>query len=626
MLQIDQLSKSYGDRLLFQNITFSIDEGKKCGLIASNGTGKTTLLRIITGEESADSGSITMRRDLRIAYLPQTPQLPESGTILDACFNPLDPIPHLVGCWRRAVEIGDNASLERLLPEMDALGAWDYERRAEEILHMLSLHDLTRSTQSLSGGEQKRIALAGVLLSDPDLLILDEPTNHLDLDAIEWLQHYLKRSKLSLLMVTHDRYFLEEVCDSFLELSTNGVYSYTCSFDQYLTRREERLDLERLASQKANNLYRRELEWMRRQPQARGGKQKARKDAFFELEKLTISPKEEKVAELQSQRTYIGNKIFTAHNVSLSYGQKKILEHFSYTFARYDKVGIVGPNGVGKTTFLRLLLGHVMPDSGFFEIGETVRFGYFSQQGLSLDPDKRVIEAITDLAEVIKDPKGEGLLSASQMLTRFAFTPERQYTPVGKLSGGELRRLYLCTVLLTNPNFLVLDEPTNDLDLLTLDTLEEYLRDFKGCLIVVSHDRFFMDSLVDHLFVFEGDGVVRDFPGNYSRYREWNQERQLQELDNTATQEERSTLKDRPTVPARKEIKTKRSYKEELEFLQLEQSIPLLETEIKQLEAQMSSGKLTVEELQKVARRYESLSEELDEKSMRWLELSEIGS
>ena len=627
MIQVEQLSKSYGDRLLFQDVSFSIAEGEKCGLIAANGTGKTTLLRIITGEETPDSGTITTRKDLRIAYLPQRPHLPEGKTILDTCFNPMDKVPHLVGCWREAVEADDSETLEKLLPEMDALGAWDYERRAEEILHKLSVPDLSRSTQSLSGGEQKRIALAGILLSEPDLLILDEPTNHLDLDAIEWLQHYLERSKLMLLMVTHDRYFLESVCDSFLELTPSGVHSYTCTFDQYLERRAERLELERTAVQKANNLYRRELEWMRRQPQARGGKQKARKDAFYELKKLTEPPREEKATEIDSQRAYIGNKIFTAHNVSLAYGEKKILQHFSYTFARYDKVGIVGANGVGKTTFLKLLLGEIKPDEGFFEIGETVHFGYFSQQGAKFDPEKRVIEAITDLAEVIRDPHGEGLLSASQLLTRFAFSPERQYTPICKLSGGELRRLYLCTVLLTNPNFLVLDEPTNDLDLLTLGILEEYLREFKGCLIVVSHDRFFMDSLVDHLFVFEGDGVVRDFPGNYTQYREWNNARQAQiQAEQKAQPTQAKANAETTNRKPQQERKAKRSYKEEQEFLQLEKDLPLLEAEIKNLEERMSSGALASDELQKAGAQYQLLSNELDEKTMRWLELSELGN
>lgn len=620
MLQVEGLTKSFGDRLLFEEVSFTIEEGEKVGLIAANGTGKTTLLRILTGEESTDHGIITQRRDFRIAYLPQVPALPQGTTILDACFNPLDKVVHLAGLWREAVAAGDNLLLEKLLPEMDAAGAWDYERRAEEILHRLSVPQLGRTTDNLSGGEQKRIALAGILLSEPDLLILDEPTNHLDLEAIEWLEGYLSRSRLSLLMVTHDRYFLERVCSSFLELTSRGVYSYHGSFYRYLEKRAERYEQEVALAQKASNLYRRELEWMRRQPKARGGKQKARKDAFLQLQKLITPPQEEKGATLENEASYIGNKIFTAHQVALSYGSKCLLKEFSYTFARYDKVGIVGPNGVGKTTFLRLLLGEITPDEGFFDIGETVRFGYFSQQGAQFAPDKRVIDAVTDLAEVIRDPRGEGTLSASQLLTRFAFTPERQYTPIAKLSGGELRRLYLCTVLLTNPNFLVLDEPTNDLDLLTLGILEEYLQSFKGCLIVVSHDRFFMDSLVDHLFVFEGDGYVRDFPGNYTQYREW---KNAQEAERTQQERKPSPQKGQKNSSERR---PKRSYKEEQEYQTLSQQLPRLEEEVKKLASEMSGGTLSPEDLMNKSQRYQELSQQLDEQSMRWLELDELGA
>lgn len=623
MLQVDKITKSYGDRLLFSDVTFSIAEGEKIGLIAPNGTGKTTLIRILTGEETPDSGTITRVRDLRVAYLPQKPHLPEAGTILDACFNPLDRVAHLVGEWRRASVSGDTQLIERLLPQMEAANAWDYERRAEEILHRLAVPDLSRPTTSLSGGEQKRIALAGVLLTEPDLLILDEPTNHLDLEAIEWLEKYLSRSKLMLLLVTHDRYFLDRVCSSFLELTPGRVYSYQCGFEKYLERRNERFEVERQAVQKANNIYRRELEWMRRQPQARGGKQKARQDAFYELEKLTTPIRQEQGPQLETEQTYLGNKIFSAHKVNLSFGEKCILKNFEYTFARYDKVGIVGPNGVGKTTFLRLLLGIINPDKGTFDIGETVRFGYFSQQGMQFPEDKRVIEAVTDIADNIRLPEGKKSISATQLLTRFLFSPERQYTPISKLSGGELRRLYLCTVLLQNPNFLILDEPTNDLDLLTLGVLEEYLSEFKGCIIIVSHDRYFMDRLVEHLFVFEGDGIVRDFPGNYSQYREWNEQRiALAEASQREQQpkHEETKVREKP-----REHKAKRSFKEQREYEALETEIAALEKEIARLEGEISSGMLSSDELLRIGDKYKQQSDLLEEKSMRWLELSEIG-
>ncbi len=625
MLQVEQISKSYGDRLLFSDISFSIEEGEKVGLIAANGTGKTTLIRILIGEETADAGTITRRRDLKVVYLPQKPKLPDDGSILDACFNPLDQVAHLVGAWRRASMQGDTATIERLLPQMDALNAWDYERKAEEILHRLAVPDLARPMASLSGGEQKRIALAGVLLTEPDLLILDEPTNHLDLDAIEWLEHYLSRSKLALLLVTHDRYFLDKVCSSFMELTPTKAYSYQCGFEKYLERRLERMEAERQAAQKANNLYRRELEWMRRQPQARGGKQKARKDAFYQLQQLITPPQEERGPQLASEKIYLGNKIFSAQGVSLVLGSKTILRNFEYTFARFDKVGIVGPNGVGKTTFLKLLLGELKPDSGFFDVGETVRFGYFSQQGGNFPADKRVIEVITDIADTIVLPEGEKSISASQMLTRFLFSPERQYTPVAKLSGGELRRLYLCTVLIQNPNFLVLDEPTNDLDLITLGVLEEYLREFKGCLIIVSHDRYFMDALVDHLFVFEGDGIVRDFPGNYSQYRLWKEERLAFEAAEAELEKRSTNVLIHEKEPS-KERKQKRSYKEEKEFERLEEEIAQLEKRSAELSQSMSSGTLSTERLLAVSKEYEEVAHLLEEKSMRWLELSELGA
>ncbi|MBB6276286.1 ABC-F family ATP-binding cassette domain-containing protein [Porphyromonas circumdentaria] len=626
MLQVDQISKAYGDRLLFSNISFSIEEGEKVGLIAANGTGKTTLMRILVGDETPDTGFITKRRDIKIVYLPQKTQFPEGSSILEACFNPLDKVASLVGEWHKASMRGDTLAIEHLLPQMDALQAWDYERQAEEILHRLSIPDLSRAVDSLSGGEQKRVALAGVLLTSPDLLILDEPTNHLDLEVIEWLEKYLSRSKLSLLLITHDRYFLDRVCSSFMELTPTKVYSYKCGFERYLELRVERLETEREAAQKASNLYRRELEWMRRQPQARGGKQKARKDAFYELQQLITPPKEEQGPQLAGGKVHLGNKIFSAQGVSLSFGEKAILKGFEYTFARYDKLGIVGPNGVGKTTFLKLLLGELIPDKGFFDVGETVRFGYFSQRGGNFLPDKRVIEVMTDIADNISLPEGEKTISASQMLTRFLFTPERQYTPIEKLSGGELRRLYLCTVLVQSPNFLILDEPTNDLDLITLGVLEEYLREFKGCLIIVSHDRYFMDALVDHLFVFEGDGIVRDFPGNYSQYREWKEQIKTLEATKLEQEKEKKTSSSSQEKEQRKERKVKRSYKEEKEFERLEFEVAELEEKIAELSQTMSSGMLASDRLLILSREYETLSALLEEKSMRWLELSELGS
>lgn len=626
MLQVDQISKAYGDRLLFSNISFSIEEGEKVGLIAANGTGKTTLMRILVGDETPDTGFITKRRDIKIVYLPQKTQFLEGSSILEACFNPLDKVASLVGEWHKASMRGDTLAIEHLLPQMDALQAWDYERQAEEILHRLSIPDLSRAVDSLSGGEQKRVALAGVLLTSPDLLILDEPTNHLDLEVIEWLEKYLSRSKLSLLLITHDRYFLDRVCSSFMELTPTKVYSYKCGFERYLELRVERLETEREAAQKASNLYRRELEWMRRQPQARGGKQKARKDAFYELQQLITPPKEEQGPQLAGGKVHLGNKIFSAQGVSLSFGEKAILKGFEYTFARYDKLGIVGPNGVGKTTFLKLLLGELIPDKGFFDVGETVRFGYFSQRGGNFLPDKRVIEVMTDIADNISLPEGEKTISASQMLTRFLFTPERQYTPIEKLSGGELRRLYLCTVLVQSPNFLILDEPTNDLDLITLGVLEEYLREFKGCLIIVSHDRYFMDALVDHLFVFEGDGIVRDFPGNYSQYREWKEQIKTLEATKLEQEKEKKTSSSSQEKEQRKERKVKRSYKEEKEFERLEFEVAELEEKIAELSQTMSSGMLASDRLLILSREYETLSALLEEKSMRWLELSELGS
>ncbi len=626
MLQVEGLSKSYGDRLLFENVSFSISEGEKVGLIASNGSGKTTLIKILIGEETPDKGEVVSSKGLRITYLPQQIPILEGDSILEACFNPLDKVAQLVGEWRKATEEEDTQRIEALLPQMEHSNAWDYERKAEEILNKLSIPSLSRSIDSLSGGEKKRIALAGVLLTEPDLLILDEPTNHLDLEIIEWLESYLSRSKLMLLLVTHDRYFLDKVCSSFLELNQEGVYHYHLGFESYLEKREERLENEKITQQKVKNLYKKELEWMRTQPQARGTKQKARKDAFYELEKNRTSIHQEEEIVLSPVETYIGKKIFSVDSLSLAFGEKVILNNFEYTFARYDKVGIVGANGVGKTSFLKLLLGEIKADKGSIDIGETVRFGYFSQKALSFSEDKRVIEVITDIADQVKQADGITSISASQLLTRFLFSPDRQYTFVSKLSGGELRRLQLCTVLLQNPNFLILDEPTNDLDLLTLKVLEEYLLEFKGCLLIVSHDRYFMDRVIDHLFIFQGDGVIRDFPGNYTQYR-LSKEMENQNLKSLKLDEnEELDLKSSYAEQQKIQRKKKRTFKEEQEFLSLEGDIEALEEKIKDIESKMSNGQLSSMDLQEMSQVYQILKEDLENKSMRWLELSEIGS
>lgn len=627
MLQVDQLAKSFGDRLLFSDVTFGIERGQKVGIIAPNGSGKSTLLRILLGQEDADSGSVTYERDIRRAYLPQMPDLPEGGTILEACFNRFDPVAQLTLQWEQAVEAGDNAAMERLLPEMEAQGGWSYEQRAKEILGALGLQDHHRPITRLSGGERKRIALASTLISQPDLLFLDEPTNHLDLKSIEWLEGYLARSTMGLLLITHDRYFLDRVCNEILELDGGQAFRYRGNYDYYLAKRQERHEAEDQARERALNLYRRELEWMRRQPQARGTKAQYRIDAFHELEKKTQARQRSERVDLGStQGNYIGNKIFEAEHVSKSFGDKVILKDFSYVFARHDKVGIIGENGVGKTTFLRMLLGEVAPDSGHFDIGTTVRFGYYSQTAPDFDPQKRVIDIVQDIADDFVLPQGSSVerISASQILTRFLFPPERQYTPVEKLSGGELRRLYLCTILVTSPNFLILDEPTNDLDILTLQALEEYLTDFPGCVLIVSHDRFFMDKVAGHLFCFEGEGKVRDFPGSYTRYREVREEEER--LRAEAEQAKRKAAA--PPTPSRSTANrpARLSYAEKKELEGILTRIPELEAEKARLEAELSTGALAHEALLQASERIGVLIDEMDELTLRQLELEEKGS
>ena len=585
-LDVQQLTKSFGSLVLFEQISFSIAEGQKVGLIAKNGTGKSTLLSVLSGKEGYDSGEIIFRRDLRVGMLEQSPVFDPAESVLDACFN----------------HQGDP---ERVL-------------KAKQILTQLKIRDLQQPMGQLSGGQQKRVALANVLITDPDLLILDEPTNHLDLEMIEWLEGFLNRGNKTLLMVTHDRFFLDRVCSVILELDDQTIYTYRGNYSYYLEKRQERLDNCRAEIARANNLYRTELEWMRRMPQARGHKARYREEAFYELEKVAKQRIEERQIRLKSRNVYIGSKIFECQYVSKSFDDKVILKDFYYNFSRFEKMGIVGNNGTGKSTFIKMLLGMVPPDGGRFDIGDTVRFGYFSQEGLQFDEQQKVLDVVKDIAEYI-DMGGGKHFSASQFLQYFLFTPEQQHNYVYKLSGGERRKLYLCTVLMKNPNFLVLDEPTNDLDIVTLQILEEYLQDFPGCVIVVSHDRYFMDKVVDHLLVFKGEGEVKDFPGNYTQYREWSALQPKESKEVVETKE----VKDNK-LP--KETKKKLSYKEKREFEQLEQEIAALEEEQRQLEEALCSGTLSVDELTEKSKRLPLLKDELDEKSMRWLELSEIES
>ena len=587
-LDVQHLTKSFGSLVLFNDISFSVAEGQKVGLIAKNGTGKSTLLSIFSGKEGYDSGEIIFRRDLRVGMLEQAPDFDPSESVLDACFN----------------HKGDP---EKVL-------------KAKQILTQLKIRDLEQPMGQLSGGQQKRVALANVLITDPDLLILDEPTNHLDLEMIEWLEGFLNRGNKTLLMVTHDRFFLDRVCSVILELDDQTIYTYRGNYSYYLEKRQERIDNRRAEIARANNLYRTELEWMRRMPQARGHKARYREEAFYELEKVAKQRIEERQIRLKSRNVYIGSKIFECQYVSKAFEEKVILKDFYYNFSRFEKMGIVGNNGTGKSTFIKMLLGQVAPDNGKFDIGDTVRFGYFSQEGLQFDDQMKVIDVVKDIAEYI-DMGGGKHFSASQFLQYFLFTPEQQHNYVYKLSGGERRRLYLCTVLMKNPNFLVLDEPTNDLDIVTLQILEEYLQDFPGCVIVVSHDRYFMDKVVDHLLVFKGEGEIKDFPGNYTQYRQWSQ---LQPNDPKESKEVKVEKETKTTSDINNQQKRKLTYKEKREFEQLEKEIADLEAEQQALEEALCSGTLSVEELTEKSKRLPLLKDELDEKSMRWLELSEI--
>lgn len=584
-LDVQNLTKSFGDLLLFHQISFSVAEGQRIGLIAKNGTGKSTLLSVITGKEGKDEGSIIFKNDLKIGYLQQKSVFDPTESVLDACFNH-EGVP------------------EKVL-------------KAKQILTQLRIEDLEQPMGQLSGGQQKRVALANVLITEPDFFILDEPTNHLDLQMVEWLEGYLSRGNKTLLMVTHDRFFLDRVCNCILELDQQQMFTYRGNYSYYLEKRQERMDQMRSEVMRANNLYRTELEWMRRMPQARGHKAKYREEAFYELERKAKQKVEERQLRLKANNVYIGSKIFECQYVSKAYDSKIILKDFYYNFSRFEKLGIIGNNGTGKTTFIKMLMGLVEPDSGKFDIGETVRFGYFSQEGLAFDQQQKVIDVVTDIADHIRLGGGK-TMSATQFLQYFLFTPEQQHSYVYKLSGGELRKLYLCTVLMQNPNFLILDEPTNDLDIPTLQILEEYLQDFPGCVIIISHDRYFMDKVVDHILVFKGEGEIQDFPGNYTQFREWDS---LQPAD-TSKEEKREKT---PVKSYRSDEKKKMSYKEKREFETLESEIAKLETEISNLEAELCSGSLSIEELTDKSILLPKLKKELDDKSMRWLELSELG-
>lgn len=621
-LQVDGLTKSFGDLVLFENITFGVAQGQKIGLIAKNGSGKTTLLNIIAGKEDYDEGSIVFRNDLRVGYLEQAPHYPEGLTVLQACFYSQNETVRLLAEYEQALMDNDTDKLNSLLERMDSLKAWDYEQRAKQILGELKIHNLEQKVESLSGGQLKRVALANVLITEPELIILDEPTNHLDLEMTEWLEDYLNRSTISILMVTHDRYFLDRVCSEIIEIDRKQIYQYKGNYSYYLEKRQERIDAQNAEVERASNLLRKELDWMRRQPQARGTKAKYRINAFYELEKKAHQQREAGHVNLDVKASYIGSKIFDAVDVCKRFDDLKITDHFNYTFARYEKMGIVGNNGTGKSTFIKMLLGEIQPDSGHFDIGETVRFGYYSQEGLQFDEQMKVIDVVQNIAEYVDLGDGRKM-GVSQFLNYFLFTPDRQHSYVYKLSGGEKRRLYLCTVLMRNPNFLVLDEPTNDLDIITLNVLEEYLRSFKGCVIVVSHDRYFMDKVVDHLLVFRGNADIKDFPGNYTQYRTWKEEQDaLKKQEEQALQSKQAVVEEKSRRPE-KEVKRRLTFKERKEFEALDAEIPALEAEKKELETAMSSGTLSTEELLAKSARITALIEELDEKTIRWLELSE---
>ena len=615
-VQIEGLTKSYGDRLLFGDVTLGVYEGDKIGIIAKNGAGKTTFLRCVAGLEQYDSGTVTVRNGLKVAMLEQQPTFEPTSTVVEACLSNAGEAACAISAYEKATLSGDSEALAAAISQMDATRAWDYEERVKQTLTQLRITNFLQPVGELSGGQVKRLAIAGIVLAEPDLILLDEPTNHLDIEIIEWLEDYLKRSRATLLMVTHDRYFLDRVCNSILEIDQREVFTYAGNYDYYLAKRQERLNAQNAELARVRNLLRTELDWMRRQPQARAGKAKYRIDAFYELDRRSRVQRDDRTVRLENSSSRIGNKIFEAVDVCKSFDNRVILDNFNYVFARYEKVGIVGANGVGKTTFVRLLQGELSPDSGYFDVGETVKFGYYSQEGIKCHESDKVIDAVRRVAEVVVFDE-RTRYTASQFLQMFLFTPETQQNYIAKLSGGERRRLYLATVLMRNPNFLILDEPTNDLDIVTLTVLEDYLQKFKGCLIIISHDRFFMDRTVDHLFVFEGEGRVLDFPGNYSDYREWSTARKAAEAAKVRVET--------PQQPKRQQTQSNRkTFKERMEFEQLTDEIARLEAEKADIETLLSSGELTdYREITEKSERVEQITARLDEAEMRWLELSE---
>lgn len=615
-LQVENLTKSVGDRILFKDVTFGVNEGDKIGLIAKNGTGKTTMLRCLAGEESPDSGSVIYHNDLRVGYLAQIPELPPEMTVGECCLMSDTPVTRAVRGYERALATGDDEEINAAIHAMDDAGAWDYEDRLKQMLTQLSITNLEQRVSTLSGGQKKRVALARVILSEPQLIILDEPTNHLDIETVEWLEGYLSKSRVTLLMVTHDRYFLDRVCNKIIEIDRESIYAYDGNYEYYMRRREERIAAMAAELAKVKNLLSKEQEWMNRQPQARAGKAKYRIDAYYDLKQRSQVNLSENNVNLQVKSSYIGSKIFEAKGVSKRFGDKVVLDDFNYTFARYEKVGIIGVNGVGKSTFIKMLQGLVKPDSGAFEVGETVRFGYYSQDGISFDENKKVIDAITEIAEDVVI-NGDRHYTPMQFLTHFLFSPADQQKYIHTLSGGERSRLHLAAVLMRSPNFLILDEPTNDLDIVTLGILEDYLKEFKGCAIIVSHDRFFLDCIVDHLFVFEGDGRVKDFPGGYTDYRKWREERRRAEASVAVASKPKTDKRPMSERPR------KLTFKERKELETLTAEIDALTAEKDELERSFQSGG-SADDIVALSARYEEVKMSLDEKEMRWLELSEI--
>lgn len=616
-LQIENLTKSYGDRMLFDSVTFGVNQGDKIGIIAKNGTGKSTLLNIISGREAPDSGTVTFRNGLRVGIVDQNPELDESLPVIEACLDTDRPVSRAIADYESAITDGDTERINEAIHRMDVLDAWNYDDRLKQMLHRFRITDFTTPVSNLSGGQKKRVALARTLLDNPDMIILDEPTNHLDIEIIEWLEDYLHRQNVTLLLVTHDRYFLDSVCNKIIEIDRQTIYTYNGNYDYYIRKRNERIEAMSAELAKVKNKLRKEQDWMRRQPQARAGKAKYRIDAFYDLkERSRLDLRENTLSISDIGSSYIGSKIFEARHISKRWGDKVILEDLNYTFARYEKLGIIGHNGVGKSTLIKMLLGIVQPDSGEWDVGETVRFGYYSQDGISFDENKKVIDAVSEIADDIAID-GQRSASPMQFLSRFLFSPADQQKYIHTLSGGERCRLHLATVLMRQPNFLILDEPTNDLDIVTLGILEEYLSEFKGCLIVVSHDRFFLDSIVDHLWVLEGEGRIKDFPGNYSDYREWVKA-------NAKTAEQAKAAEPRQTKPRNEtERPRKMSFKERKEFEQLTEEIDTLTARKKELDEIFNSGR-TIDNINELSAEYTRLTSDLDEKEIRWLELSEL--